>query len=176
MTKRSSNHTGIATFHMLAFATRGAAERAYGDFIDLGVSADDISLFMPSDPGSERRRDAALDRDIEVGGVIGAGGSALAGGAGGLLADLGLLVIPGLGPLLAVGPVAAALTGAITAGALGGVAGALIGAGVAKASALAAEKHLAAGRAIVTVADAAWNERMAEVARRSPALISIDHA
>ncbi len=176
MSKRSSNHTGIATFHTLAFATRRAAERAYADLIGLGVSTDDVSLFVPSEPGSERRPDAALDRDIEVGGVIGAGGSALAGGAGGLLAGLGLLVIPGVGPLLAVGPVAAALTGAITAGALGGVAGALIGAGAAEASALATEKHLAAGRAIVTVADAAWDERIAEAARRSPALMSIDHA
>ena len=84
-------------------------------------------------------------------------------------------MIPGFGPLLAVGPVAAALTAAITGGALGGVAGSLIGAGVAEASALAAEKHLAAGRAIVTVADAAWNERIAAAARRSPALISSDH-
>ncbi len=105
-----------------------------------------------------------------------AGVSMRAGGPGGLLAGLGLLVVPGFGPLLAVGPVAAALTGAITGGALGGVAGSLIGAGVAEASALAAEKHLAAGRAIMTFADAAWNERIVKAARHSPALISIDHA
>lgn len=87
-----------------------------------------------------------------------------------------MLVVPGFGPLLAVGPVAAALSGAITGGALGGFAGSLIGAGVFEPSALAAEKYLVAGRAIVTVANAAWNERISEAARRSSALISIDYA
>lgn len=110
-------------------------------------------FFVPSEPARDRRQDAALDHDIDVGGEVGAGVSMLAGGAGGLLTGLGLLVIPGFGPLLAVGPVAAAPTGAITGGAVGGVAGSLIGAGVAEASALAAEKHLAAGRAIITLAD-----------------------
>lgn len=176
MTKRSFNQPGIATFHTLAFATREAAEQAYKDFIGLGVSADDISLFVPSDPLVARRQDAALDHDIEVGGAVGAGTSALVGGAGGLLAGLGVLVIPGLGPLLAVGPVAAALTGAIMGGALGGFAGSLIGAGVAETSALVAEKHLAAGYAIITLADAAWKERIGEAAQHLPGLISVDHA
>lgn len=133
-------------------------------------------LLCTSEPARDRRQDAAFDHDIDVGGQVGAGVSMLVGGAGGLLAGLGLLVIPGIGPLLAVGPIAAALTGAITGGALGGVTGLLIGAGVAEVSALAAEKHLAAGRAIITLAATAWNERIAEAARHLAALISIDHA
>ncbi len=175
MTKRTLSHPGAAPFHTLAFKTRKAAERAYEAFIELGVSPNDISLFVPSDP-AERQLDAALDHDIDVGGAVGAGISAIAGGAGGVLAGLGLLVIPGFGPLLAVGPVAAALTGAITGGAVGGVAGSLVGAGVAEASALTAQKHLTAGRAIVTLADAAWNEQIAEAARRLPSRIDGDHA
>ncbi len=175
MGKNSSDHPDTATFHTLAFATRKAAEQAYKDLIGLGVPPDDISLFVHADPPRAGRRETPLDHDIDAGGVVGASVSTLAGGAGGLLAGLGLLVIPGFGPLLAVGPVAAALTGAITGGALGGFAGSLIGAGVSEASALMAEKHLAAGSAIITVADAAWNERISEAAHGLPMLISIDH-
>ncbi len=175
MEKNHLEQQDTATFHTLAFATRKAAEEAYEDLVGLGVSPNDISLFVHAEPFGDRQRDAVLGHDIDVGGAVGAGASALAGGAGGLFAGLGLLAVPGFGPLLPVGPIAAALTGAIMGGLLGGVAGSLIGAGVFEASALAAGKHLAAGHAIVTVADAAWNERLSEAARRSPALISIDH-
>ncbi len=176
MVQNHLDQQGMGTFHTLAFATREAAEEAYEDLVGLGVAPNDISLFVHAEPSGDRQRDAVLDHDIDVGGAVGAGASALAGGAGGLFVGLGLLVVPGFGPLLAVGPIAAALTGAIMGGSLGGVAGSLIGAGVFEASALAAEKHLMAGHAIVTVADVAWNERVSEAARRSPALISIDHA
>lgn len=165
-----------AGFHTLAFATRQAAEQAYEAFIGLGVSPDDVNLFVHAISPEDRHRDAAPDHDIDVGGAVGAGASAIAGGAGGLLASLGLLVIPGFGPLLAVGPLAAALTGAITGGALGGFAGSLAGLGVSDASALVAQKHLAAGRAIVVLAAGAWSDRVAEAARRLPALIFIDPA
>lgn len=176
MSEESPDQREAAAFHTIAFSTRKAAEQAYEDFVGLGVSPDDISLFVHAKPPEDSSQDSVLDQDIDVGGKVGASVSALAGGAGGLLAGLGLLMVPGIGPLFAVGPLAAALTGAIAGGALGGVAGSLIGAGVAEASALAAEKHLAAGRSIVTLAGSAWNADISEAARRSPALISIDHA
>ena len=88
MTK-SSNDPGIATFHTLAFATREAAAATYRDFISLGISPDDITLFVPSDPAADRQQDATFDHDIDVGGAVGAGATALAGGAGGLLTGLG---------------------------------------------------------------------------------------
>ncbi len=176
MSELSPDRPDLATFHILAFPAREAAEQTYEDLIGLGVSPDDISLFVHAKPPERPRQEAALDHDIDVGGKVGAGVSAFTGGAVGLMTGLGLLVVPGIGPLLAVGPLAAALTGAITGGALGGVAGSLIGAGVAEASALAAERHLVAGRSIVTLVDTAWTAEISQAARRSPALIGIDPA
>ncbi|HEU0095488.1 MAG TPA: hypothetical protein VFQ52_03475, partial [Rhizomicrobium sp.] len=105
MGKTSLEHTSAAIFHTLAFATRKAAQHAYEDFIGLGVSPGDISLFVHAHPPAERGQDTALDHDVDIGGALGAGVSTLAGGAGGLLTGLGVLAVPGLGPLLAVGPV-----------------------------------------------------------------------
>lgn len=66
-----------------------------------------------------------------------------------MLAGLGLMGIPGLGPVLAAGPLAVALTGAITGGALGGFTGSLIGEGVSEVEAKAAERQMKAGRTVV---------------------------
>ncbi|MBV7505215.1 general stress protein [Bacillus sp. sid0103] len=52
------------------------------------------------------------------------------GGATGLLAGLGALAIPGIGPIVAAGPVAASILGAITGAGLGGLTGALVGLGI----------------------------------------------
>ncbi|MFW2850769.1 hypothetical protein ACM61V_02435 [Sphingomonas sp. TX0543] len=174
MSEQSPDSPEPGPFHVLAFATRDAAEHAYEDLVGMGVSPGHINLFVHTDPIEKRRRDDTLDHDIETGGAVGAGAASFAGGVGGLLAGLGLLVVPGFGPLLAVGPIAGALTGAITAGALGGLAGSLIGVGVAEASALAAEKHLKAGHAIIVVAGSAWNEEVANAAQCSSGLIDVD--
>jgi hypothetical protein len=92
------------------------------------------------------------------------------GGVGGALAGLGLLSVPGIGPLLAVGPLAAALTGAITGGVLGGVAGSLAGLGVGEAEALASEAHLKAGRSVLVVDCGARCEDAEGVASKAGAL------
>ena len=64
----------------------------------------------------------------------GAGIGAAVGGVGGLLTGLGLLAIPGVGPVVAAGWLAAtaagAATGAVVGGAAGGLVGALTGAGI----------------------------------------------
>jgi hypothetical protein len=52
------------------------------------------------------------------------------GGATGLLAGLGALAIPGIGPIVAAGPIAASIMGALTGAGLGGLTGALIGLGI----------------------------------------------
>lgn len=172
MTDYSPSSPESTAFHTLAFATKEAAARAYQDLVAGGVLPEQISLFVHASPP---HRDDALDHDIDVGGVAGAGAASFAGGVGGFLAGLGLLVVPGFGPLLAVGPIAAALTGVIAGGALGGFAGSLVGAGVSEISAFAAERHLAAGHAIVVVADAAWSKELDEATQRFPDLIA-NHA
>jgi uncharacterized membrane protein len=52
------------------------------------------------------------------------------GGVTGLLAGIGALAIPGIGPIIAAGPIAASLLGALTGASIGGLTGALIGLGI----------------------------------------------
>jgi len=72
--------------------------------------------------------------DTEVVDGIAAGaltGGAL-GGLTGLLAGAGALAIPGIGPIVAAGPIAAVLTGAVTGAGVGGLTGALVEIGLSK--------------------------------------------
>jgi hypothetical protein len=78
----------------------------------------------------DRDRDGVDDRAEGAG--KGAGIGAGVGGAAGLLAGLGLLAIPGLGPVVAAGWLAATAVGAAAGAATGGIVGALTEAGVSK--------------------------------------------
>ena len=64
------------------------------------------------------------------GAATGAGTGAILGGALGWLAGIGSLAIPGVGPLIAAGPILAALSGAALGGTVGGVGGGLVGLGI----------------------------------------------
>ena len=80
----------------------------------------------------------------------GAGVGAAVGGAAGLLAGLGLMAIPGVGPVVAAGWLAATLTGAVAGGATGGIVGALTQAGVGKEEADLYAEGLRRGGAVVS--------------------------
>jgi hypothetical protein len=71
------------------------------------------------------------------------------GGALGLLAGIGALAIPGLGPFIAAGPLMATLSGAAAGAAVGGIAGALIGLGIPEVEAKAYEGKLKGGSVLV---------------------------
>jgi hypothetical protein len=111
------------------------ANAAIRDLVDNGFSRDEISL-MASDPDNEYSRYiGTTGEEVESGAAqgagVGAGIGAVVGGLGGLLIGLGALTIPGIGPIVAAGPLSAALTGLAGAGAgavAGGVTGGLIGA------------------------------------------------
>ncbi|MCB5204753.1 hypothetical protein LH464_19995 [Neorhizobium sp. T786] len=98
---------------------------------DAGVSSDDISIVSHKD-GKEDVE--GQGNNAAEGAGTGAGIGAAAGGAGGLLAGLGLLAIPGVGPVVAAGWLAAtaagAVAGAVAGGAAGGIVGAMIESGV----------------------------------------------
>src|SRR5205807_9218848 len=83
------------------------------------------------------------------------------GGALGWLAGIGTLAVPGLGPLLAAGPVVAALAGAGAVGAVGGVAGALIGLGIPEYEAKRYEGRVRKGGILLSVHtdDSEWTKR-----------------
>jgi hypothetical protein len=78
-----------------------------------------------------------------------AAAGAAAGATIGLLAGATLLVIPGLGPLVAAGAVASGLTGGI----VGGLVGAMSGWGVAPTHARRYEGDLVAGKTLVVLID-----------------------
>lgn len=115
-----------------------------------GFASADISVLMPDRTGT---RDFAIENETKApeGAAAGAGTGALVGGALGWLTGIGALAIPGLGPLIAAGPIMAALSGAAVGGALGGVTGALVGLGIPEFEAKRYEGKLKSGHALVSV-------------------------
>ncbi|MGA9482070.1 MAG: hypothetical protein WBV48_09100, partial [Candidatus Acidiferrales bacterium] len=76
---------------------------------------------------------------------------AVLGGALGLLVGMGTLAIPGVGPLIAAGPIMAALAGLGVGGAVGGFTGALIGMGIPEYEAKRYEGRLQKGGILLSV-------------------------
>jgi hypothetical protein len=115
-----------------------------------GFSGNDISVLLPNNAGS---KEFAVDNQTKApeGAATGAGTGALLGGGLGWLAGIGALAIPGLGPLIAAGPIMAALTGAAVGGTVGGITGALIGLGIPEYEAKIYEGKLQGGHALVSV-------------------------
>jgi hypothetical protein len=85
------------------------------------------------------------------GATTGAGAGAVIGGTLGLLAGIGALAIPGVGPLIAAGPIMAALAGIGVGGAVGGFTGALIGMGIPEYEAKKYEGRLQKGAILFSV-------------------------
>ncbi|QDU31682.1 Heat induced stress protein YflT [Anatilimnocola aggregata] len=115
-----------------------------------GFSSDDISVLCSN---NESTRDFAVDNSTKApeGTAIGASTGAVVGGTLGWLAGIGLLAIPGVGPLIAAGPIMAALSGAAAGGTLGGVSGALIGMGIPEYEAQRYEGKLQQGHILLSV-------------------------
>lgn len=85
------------------------------------------------------------------GGVIGAAAGGIIGGSLGLLAQIGLLSVPGVGPFIAAGPLMAALSGTAIGGGVGLVVGALVGLGLPEFEAVKYEKKVRDGGVLVCV-------------------------
>ena len=131
------------------FDSRADAERAAHELESIGVDRDDISI-VASGNDSAGSTSSAFGSDTTTGltGTTGHEGhnhdvtdvndhgdvsrgvstGAAIGGVGGLLAGLGLLAIPGLGPVVAAGWLVAAVTGAGIGAAGGGATGSIVGA------------------------------------------------
>jgi hypothetical protein len=86
-----------------------------------------------------------------AGAAAGAGTGGVLGGAFGLLAGVGSIVVPGLGALVAAGPILAMLSGAAAGAAVGGVAGALVGLGIPEYEARHYEGTVGSGSALIAV-------------------------
>lgn len=103
------------------------ANDAVQDLVSHGVNRDDISL-VANQHVSDQMKEAGYDPTVNIG--TGAGVGAAIGGAGGLLLSLAGLAVPGIGPILAAGPLVAALGGAGIGAAVGSIVGALMNLGV----------------------------------------------
>jgi hypothetical protein len=126
------------------------AERVVGNLKSAGFTASDISVLMPDKAGTKA---FAVDNETKApeGAATGAGTGALLGGGLGWLAGIGALAIPGVGPLIAAGPIMAALTGAAVGGTVGGLTGALIGMGIPEYEAKRYEGKVKGGHALISV-------------------------
>jgi Heat induced stress protein YflT domain len=105
------------------------AERAVDTLIGAGFASSDISVLLPD---NESTRQFAHQKDTKApeGTAAGVTAGGVIGGTIGVLAGVGALAIPGLGPFIAAGPIVAGLAGLGVGGAVGGLVGALIGMGI----------------------------------------------
>ncbi len=123
----SSTPTAIFGF----YSTPEAADQAIDHLQELGFSRGDMSVLVPDNENTRvlAQRSALSVPDPEATtAVLSTGG--IVGGGLGLLAGLGELAVPGIGPLMAAGPIASTLFGVAVGGTLGGLVGALISIGI----------------------------------------------
>lgn len=130
--------------------TQAQAENIVQSLSEAGIATSDVSVLFPDTTGS---RDFAHEHNTKApeGTAIGASAGGVAGGVLGLLAGIGALAIPGVGPFIAAGPIMAALSGAAVGATIGGIAGALIGMGIPEFEAKQYEAKIKAGNILISV-------------------------
>jgi len=153
------------------------AQSAVNDIAQLGIPRDRISIVAKSGDRVTKGTAATTEgghTEAGKGAGIGAATGAVVGGvagAAGWLAALGLAAIPGIGPLLAAGPIMAALAGAGIGAAAGGITGALIGMGIPEEDAEVYEEGVHRGGTLVTVeTDASMADRVGDIMTRDGAV------
>lgn len=137
------------------------AQDVLRDLQQRGYSRDDISVIANNASGqysSQYGSEGELPRDAPgtlsdtgAGSATGAAAGGVLGGAAGLVVGLMGLAIPGIGPIVAAGPIAAALAGAGVGAVAGGLIGGLTGAGVSEDDAHYYAESVRRGGALVTV-------------------------
>jgi hypothetical protein len=141
----SSNNAviGLVSTHAQAEATVAALQHA-------GFANNDISALLPDKKGT---RDFAHEQNTKApeGAAVGVSAGGAVGGTLGLLAGIGALAIPGLGPFIAAGPIMAALSGAAAGAAVGGITGALVGLGIPELEAKQYEGKIKDGNILISV-------------------------
>jgi hypothetical protein len=138
----------IAVFGI--YSSREAAERAVDAIVNAGFSPSDISVLLPENLGNRSIGTEKATKAPE-GAATGGGTGAVLGGTLGLLAGIGALAIPGVGPLIAAGPIMATLAGMGVGGAIGGITGALVGMGIPEYEAKRYEGRIQKGGVLLSV-------------------------
>lgn len=138
--------------------TEAQADRIVAELQGSGFGNDRLSVLLPDCEGT---RDFAHVKGSKApeGATAGAGAGGALGGALGLLVGIGTLAIPGLGPLIAAGPILAALSGAAVGATVGGLTGALVGVGIPEYEAKQYEGKLRDGNILIAIHTENANER-----------------
>lgn len=131
--------------------TEAAAVRIANRLHSSGIAADHISMVHGDKSGGTSTLGHANSTKAPEGAAVGGSSGALLGGALGWAAGIGALAIPGVGPLIAAGPILAALTGMAIGGTAGGITGALVGTGIPEYEAKEYETRLKAGHILLAV-------------------------
>jgi hypothetical protein len=130
--------------------TEAQADAVVAKLRSAGFSENDISVLFP-DKGSTRDFAHKKETKMPEGATVGASTGGVVGGTIGLLAGIGALAIPGLGPFIAAGPIMAALSGGAIGAGVGGLAGALVGLGIPEYEAKRYEGKVKEGGILISV-------------------------
>ena len=152
---QKANQTVIGVFE-----SRDRAEIAVNTLRKQGFTTEEINIVSKKQKNQDQ--DGTYDDDITDGTLTGG----TLGGIGGLLMGAGALMIPGLGPILAAGPIAAAVGGAIA----GGIAGGLIDWGIPAEASQRYEQEVAHGSILAIIrTDSAKVNSAAQILRQNGA-------
>jgi len=132
------------------YPNTAAAESAVDRLISAGFSNDDVSVLMSDVDGTKEFAHQKATKAPE-GTAVGVTTGGIVGGTLGLLAGIGALAIPGVGPLIAAGPIMGALAGLGVGGAVGGLVGALVGMGIPEYEAKRYEGRVKDGGVLLSV-------------------------
>lgn len=154
------------------YKDRASVERAVDRLKNEGFRPTDISALFPY---TEDTRNFVIEKETKApeGATTGAGAGAVLGGILGWLTGAGLLTIPGIGPVLAAGPLATSLLAGIgLGGAIGGIAGALVGMGVPEYEANRYEGMVKEGGILLSVhsGDSGWEEKARNILKTTGAV------
>ena len=132
------------------YPSASSAEAAVDQLIAAGFSNSDVSVLMAD---AESTRDFAHEKATKApeGTTTGVTAGGVVGGTLGLLAGMGALAIPGVGPLIAAGPIMAGLAGLGVGGAVGGLVGGLVGLGIPEYEAKRYEGRVKDGGVLLSV-------------------------
>ncbi|RSL16136.1 hypothetical protein EDE15_1645 [Edaphobacter aggregans] len=132
------------------YPTSAAAERAVDRLLALGFTNSSVSVLLQDDAST---RDFAHEKNTKApeGTATGVATGGVIGGTLGLLAGIGALAIPGIGPLIAAGPIMATLAGLGVGSTVGGLVGALVGMGIPEYEAKRYEGRVKNGGTLLSV-------------------------
>src|SRR5579871_342172 len=152
------------------YPTIEQAERAVDSLINAGFPSSDISVLLPD---TRSTREFAHEKATKApeGTATGVTAGGVIGGTIGVLAGVGALAIPGLGPFIAAGPIMAGLAGLGVGAAVGGISGALIGMGIPEYEAKRYEGRVKEGGILLSVHsdNSEWTKRAKEILERTGA-------